>query len=104
VVDCGTAVNPNSVRQQIESAVIDGLSAALYGKVNIEAGKIVESNFHQYRLLRMSEAPQVTVHILPSTDNPGGIGEPGLPPLAPALLNAYARATNRRVRNLPLRA
>jgi isoquinoline 1-oxidoreductase subunit beta len=102
-VDCGFAVNPNVVRQQIESSVVYGLSAALWGEVTIAQGAVQQQNFHQYRLLRFSECPMIDVHIINGSDEPHGIGEPGLPPVAPAVANAVFALTGERLRALPLR-
>lgn len=101
-VDCGTAINPDVVRQQLEGGVIFGLSAALYGAITLEDGAVRETNFDGYRLLRLADAPAVDVHIVPSTADPGGIGEVGVPPVAPAVANAVFAATGRRLRSLPL--
>lgn len=100
-VDCGMVVNPDGVRQQIESAVVYGLSAALHGEITLESGKVVQSNFHDYMPLRFSEMPQVEVHILPSSEPPTGIGEPGTPPIAPAVANAVFALTGQRLRSMP---
>ena len=102
-VDCGLAVNPNVVRQQMEGAVAFGLTAALFGEVTLDKGVVQQSNFHNYPMLRMNQAPEVTVHIVPSTQAPTGVGEPGVPPVAPALANAIFAATGQRLRELPLR-
>lgn len=101
-VDCGQTVNPLTIARQIESAICYGLSAALYGKITLKDGMVEQGNFHNYPVLRMSEAPQVEVHILPSTEAPGGIGEPGTPPIAPAVTNAIFAATGVRLRSLPI--
>jgi len=101
-VDCGMTVNPEIVKRQIESAIVYGLSAALYGRITFKDGKVEQSNFHDYPVLRMDEMPRVEVHIAASTEAPGGIGEPGLPPLAPALANAIFAATGKRLRKLPI--
>jgi isoquinoline 1-oxidoreductase beta subunit len=103
VVDCGIAVNPDIVKQQMESAIIFGLTAALYGEINVDRGKVKQSNFHDYRMLKMADAPAIDVHIIPSDQNPGGVGEPGTPVIAPAVANAVYRATGKRLRSLPLR-
>jgi isoquinoline 1-oxidoreductase beta subunit len=100
-VDCGTAINPNIVRDQIESAIGFGLTAALYGEIVIEGGIVRTGNFDTYPLLRIHEMPVVEVHIVPSTADPTGIGEPGTPPIAPAVANAWYRLTGERVRRLP---
>ena len=103
-VDCGMTVNPEIIRRQIEGAIVYGLSAALYGKLTIKDGKVEQGNFHDYPVLRLNEMPKVEVHILPSTENPGGIGEPGTPPIAPAVVNAIFAATGKRLRSLPIDA
>jgi isoquinoline 1-oxidoreductase beta subunit len=103
-VDCGRTVNPDIVRRQMESAIVFGLSAALYGKITLKDGKVEQSNFNDYPMLRMNEMPQVEVYILASSEAPGGVGEPGLPPLAPAVANAVFAATGKRVRKLPIDA
>ena len=101
-IDCGLAVNPDGVCAQMESGIVYGLTAALYGEITLEEGRVKQSNFHDYRMLRMDEMPVVEVHIVPSTEKMGGAGEPGVPPVAPALANAVFAATGRRVRRLPL--
>ena len=103
-VDCGTAVNPESIAAQLEGGIAFGLSAALHGALHFKNGQVQESNFHDYRMLRMHEMPLVEVHIVPSTEKPTGTGEPGLPPIAPAVLNALYAATGKRVRRLPVTA
>ncbi|HVX87922.1 MAG TPA: molybdopterin cofactor-binding domain-containing protein [Gemmatimonadales bacterium] len=102
--DCGTVVHPDLVRAQLEGAVLFGLSAALHGGVSVEGGKVEESNFHDAPVLRMSEAPVVECHLLPSIDPPGGVGEVGTPPIAPAVANALFALTGTPVRRLPVRA
>jgi len=101
-VDCGRTVNPTIIQRQIESAIVFGLSAALYGRITFKDGKVEQGNFDSYPVLRMSEMPQVEVHIVPSTEPPGGIGEPGLPAAAPAVANAIFAATGKRIRKLPI--
>jgi isoquinoline 1-oxidoreductase subunit beta len=101
-VDCGMTVNPEIIRRQIEGAIVYGLSAALYGRITIKDGQVEQGNFHNYPVLRMSAMPEVEVHILPSTEKPGGIGEPGTPPIAPAVVNAIFAATGKRLRSLPI--
>jgi isoquinoline 1-oxidoreductase beta subunit len=101
-VDCGIAVNPESIRAQLESGVAFGLSAALHSKLSFKEGRVQESNFHDYPVLRLNEMPQVQVHIVPSTERPGGIGETGVPPVAPAVANAVFALTGERLRELPL--
>jgi isoquinoline 1-oxidoreductase beta subunit len=101
-VDCGLPVNPNIIAQQVESAVVFGLSAALYGQVTIKDGKVEQSNFHDYPVLRLNQAPAVETIILPSAEHPEGMGEPALPPVAPAVANAVFKLTGQRLRSLPL--
>ena len=103
VVDCGTAVTPDVIKAQMEGGVMFGLTAALYGELDLENGEIVQSNFHDYPILRMDEAPEVDVVIIDSEDDPTGVGEPGLPPIAPAVANAVYAATGQRLRSLPLK-
>ncbi len=103
-VDCGRTVNPDIVKRQMESAIVYGLTAALYGRISLKGGKVEQSNFNDYPMLRIDEMPQVEVHILASGEAPGGVGEPGLPPLAPAVANAIFAATGKRVRKLPIDA
>ena len=101
-VDCGPVVNPDTVTAQMESAIVYGLSAVLRGRISIERGRVVEGNFDDYEPLRMHEMPRIEVHIVDSAASIGGIGEPGLPPIAPAVVNALAAVTGERVRTLPL--
>lgn len=102
-IDCGTAVNPAGIRQQMESGVIFGLSAALHGGVDIVDGQVQQGNYHDQPILRLNEAPRVDTVILPSTEHPEGVGEPGLPPIAPAVANALFALTGQRLRSLPLK-
>ncbi|HEU4338932.1 MAG TPA: xanthine dehydrogenase family protein molybdopterin-binding subunit [Planctomycetota bacterium] len=102
-VDCGPVVNPDSVKAQMEGGVVFGLSAALFGEITFEKGRVQQSNFHDYPMLRMHEMPEVEVHLIPSTERMGGVGEPGVPPVAPALANAIFAATGKRIRRLPIR-
>jgi isoquinoline 1-oxidoreductase beta subunit len=102
-VDCGEVVNPDTIEAQLESAVAYGLSAALRGEITFEKGAAVQGNFDAYEPLRLAEMPAVEVHIVPSAEAPGGIGEPGLPPVAPAVANAVFAAAGKRIRRLPLR-
>jgi len=102
-IDCGIAVNPNIIKQQMESAIIFGLSAALYGEITIKEGRVMQSNFHDYAVLRMNEAPGIEVEIIKSAEPPEGVGEPGVPPIAPAVANAVFVLTGRRLRSLPLK-
>lgn len=100
-VDCGMVINPDGVRQQVEGGIVYGLSAALHGAITLEKGRVVQSNFHDYAPLRFSEMPQVEVHIVASGEAPTGIGEPGTPPIAPAVANALFKLTGKRVRRMP---
>jgi CO/xanthine dehydrogenase Mo-binding subunit len=102
-VDCGTAINPDIVRQQMEGGILFGLSAALFGEITLDDGAVRESNFHDYPQLRLAGAPAIDVHILPSSAPPTGVGEPGVPPIAPAVANAVFALTGQRLRTLPLR-
>jgi isoquinoline 1-oxidoreductase beta subunit len=102
-VDLGVALNPDSVAHQVEGAVVYGLSAALRGEITLAKGAVVQGNFDDYEPLRMDEMPAIEVHVVPSREAPGGIGEPGLPPLAPAVANALFAATGKRIRRLPIR-
>jgi isoquinoline 1-oxidoreductase beta subunit len=101
-IDCGFAVNPSGVVAQMESAINYGLSAALYGEITFTDGKVDQSNFHDYQVLRLHEAPEIHVTIVNSGERMGGAGEPGTPPIAPAVVNAIYAATGKRVRKLPI--
>ncbi len=103
VVDCGIAITPDIVRQQLEGGIVFGLSAALYGEINITAGQIQQSNFHDYRMVRMDDAPDIDVEVILSDAEPTGVGEPGVPPIAPAVANAVFALTGQRLRSLPLK-
>ena len=103
VLDCGRVVRPGSVRAQLEGSVIDGLWSALHSEVKIEGGRVLQGNFHDYPLLRIGEVPPIDVHLIESTERPGGVGEPAVPGVAPALCSALHAATGRRFRRLPLR-
>ncbi len=102
-IDCGVAVNPDGVRAQIEGGIIFGLTAALYGEITIVKGEVVQHNFNDYKLLRIHETPAIEVHIINSDAPMGGVGEPGVAPIAAAVANAVAAATGKRVRKLPIR-
>ncbi|MET0226645.1 MAG: xanthine dehydrogenase family protein molybdopterin-binding subunit, partial [Dokdonella sp.] len=102
-IDCGPVVNPLTVEAQMQSGIVYGLSAALHGELTVKDGKVEQSNFHDYPALRLAEAPIMEVHIVPSTDKMGGCGEPGTPPIAPAVGNALFALTGKRLRQLPLR-
>jgi isoquinoline 1-oxidoreductase beta subunit len=101
-VDCGTVVNPEIVKAQVQSGVVYGISGALWGQITLKNGRVEQSNFYDYRVLRMNEAPAIEVHLVRSTEKPGGIGEPGTAATAPALANAIFAATGKRLRKLPL--
>jgi isoquinoline 1-oxidoreductase beta subunit len=101
-IDCGTVINPDGVRAQVEGGVTMGITAALYGKISFKNGEVQQSNFHNYKLLTMKEMPLIETVIVPSTEPPTGAGEPPLPPTAPALVNAIYAATGKRVYRLPI--
>jgi isoquinoline 1-oxidoreductase beta subunit len=103
-VDCGRVINPQGAVSQVEGAVLDGLSTALMGELTLRDGVVEQSNFHDYRLLRIAQAPKVEVHFMESDREPRGLGEPPLPPLAPAVCNAIFAATGQRIRSLPLKS
>lgn len=102
-IDCGLVINPQGAINQVEGGIVEGLAAALYGKITIKDGIVQESNFHDYRFCRMPEIPQIDVHLIDSVDAPRGLGEGPLPPVAPAITNAIFAATGRRVRELPIK-
>ncbi len=102
-VDCGRVINPDIVKAQMEGGIIFGLTAALKTEITLENGRVQQKNFHDYQMLRIFEAPVIEVHIVPSDANPTGVGEPGVPPVAPALANAIFAVTGKRVRSLPIR-
>lgn len=102
-VDCGLVINPNIVKTQISSAIIYGLSATLKSKITIDDGKVVESNFDDFDVIRMDETPKIKVYLVDSDKPPKGVGEPGLPPIAPAVTNAVYAATGKRFRQLPIK-
>ena len=102
-VDCGKYVNPETIRAQTEGGIIYGLTAALKGEITVANGRVEQANFNDYDMVRINEAPVVEVHILESNDGPGGMGEPGTPPIAPAVCNAIFAATGKPVRRLPIR-
>ena len=104
VTDCGQTVNPRIVESQLESGIIYALTAALWGDITVQRGQVRQRNFNDYRMLRINEMPLLDVHIIPSDAKPGGIGETGVPPVAPALCNAIFAATGKRLRSLPIAA
>ncbi len=101
-VDCGQVVNPDTVNAQIESGIVFGLGAGLWQEITLDKGRVAQNNFSGFRVMRINEMPQVDVFIVPSTDKPGGIGEPGTACATPALTNAVFAATGKRVRRLPI--
>jgi isoquinoline 1-oxidoreductase beta subunit len=101
-VDCGTVVNPDTVRAQVESGVIFGITAALYGEITLKDGRVEQANFDTYQMLRMDEAPAIEVHIVNNREPPGGMGEPGTSLIVPAVANAIFAATGKRLRKLPV--
>jgi isoquinoline 1-oxidoreductase beta subunit len=102
-VDCGVAINPAGIEAQMESGIAFGLGAALHSHITFKDGRVQESNYHDYQVLRMSEMPVVEVHIVPSTEKSGGVGEPGTAPIAPAVANALFALSGQRLRELPFR-
>ena len=101
-IDCGIVVNPSGADQQVRGAILEGLCAALYGEINIAGGRTLESNFHDYPWLRIQQTPKINVHFIESSDKPRGLGEPPLPPVAPAICNAIFAANGKRIRQLPI--
>jgi isoquinoline 1-oxidoreductase beta subunit len=101
-IDCGKIVNPDTIEAQMESGIVFGLSAALHGAITLKGGRVEQGNFDDYPLLRIDEMPQVEVHIVPSEEAPGGVGEPGVPSVAPAVANAVFAASGKRLRSLPM--
>jgi isoquinoline 1-oxidoreductase beta subunit len=101
-IDCGRPVNPETIRAQMEGGVVFGLSAALYGQITLRQGRVQQRNFHEYPVLRIDQMPEVEVYIVPSTEPPSGIGEPGTPLMAAAVCNALFALTGTRIRSLPL--
>jgi isoquinoline 1-oxidoreductase beta subunit len=102
-IDCGRTVNPNTIKAQMESGIVFGLSSVLHGEITFKNGRVNQNNFHDYPILRMSEMPAVEVHIVSTKEMPGGVGEPGVPPIAPAVCNAIFAVTGKRIRSLPIR-
>lgn len=103
-IDCGRIVNPDTIKAQMESGITFGLSAALFGEITLDNGRVVQGNFHDYQLVRMQGMPRVEVHIIDSSEPPGGVGEPGVPPIAPAVANALFAVTGARIRSMPITA
>ena len=104
VVDCGQTVNPMTIRAQMQGAIVYGIGATLKSEITVNNGYINQSNYDDYKVLRMHEMPQIDVHIIKNMEDPGGVGEPGLPPIAPAITNAVFAATGKRIRRLPIRS
>ena len=103
VVDTGVAVNPDTIVAQMQSGIIFGITAVLWGEITLKNGRVEQSNFDNYRILRLNEAPVIEVEVVKSSADPGGIGEPGTSALAPAVLNAVFAATGVRLRKLPIK-
>jgi isoquinoline 1-oxidoreductase beta subunit len=101
-VDCGMVINPDTVAAQMESAIVYGLTAAAFGKITVENGRVKESNFPDYPMVRMAQMPSIQVRIMDNREAHGGVGEPATPPIAPAVANALAKLTGKRLRSLPL--
>ena len=101
-LDCGTVVNPDTVRAQVESGVMFGITAALYGEITLKDGRVEQGNFDSYQILRMNEAPEVEVHIVDNSEPPGGLGEAGTSLIVPAVANAIFAATGKRLRKMPV--
>jgi len=103
-MDCGTVVNPDTVQAQIQSGVIFGVTAALYGEISLKSGRVEQSNFDNYQMLRINEAPAIEVHVIKSSEPPGGMGEAGTSGIVPAVANAVFAATGKRLRKMPIDA
>jgi len=101
-VDCGIVINPEGVAAQIRSAIVYGLTATLFGEITLDRGRVVQRNFNDYRMLSLAETPEIDVHLVPGDAPPGGVGESGLLPIAPAVCNAVFAATGKRIRRLPI--
>ena len=103
VADCGQVFNSHIAKQQLEGGILYGLTATLKGEINIKGGKIVQSNFDDYQMLKLKDTPEINVHLMESHEPPGGLGEAGTPLIGPAVANAVFAATGKRVRRLPIR-
>jgi CO/xanthine dehydrogenase Mo-binding subunit len=101
--DAGQIINPNIAEAQVVGSIVAGMTAAFYGEITLDGGRVAQSNFHDYRMLRMHEMPEVDVHIVQNHEEPGGVGEPAVPPIAPAIANALFVLTGKRIRELPIR-
>ena len=102
-VDCGWAINPDTIKAQMEGGIVYGLTAALKGEITIDKGRVVQRHFADYQMLRLNEMPEIDVHIVPSTETPGGIGEPSIALAAGSLVNAIYAATGTRIYSLPIK-
>src|SRR5262252_4237760 len=103
-MDCGTVVNPDTVQAQIQSGIMFGTTAALYGEITLKNGRVEQTNFDAYQMLRMNEAPAIEVHLVKSAEPPGGMGETGTSGVVPAIANAIFAATGKRLRKMPVEA
>jgi isoquinoline 1-oxidoreductase subunit beta len=103
-MDCGTVVNPDTVQAQLQSGIIFGATAALYGEITLKSGRVEQTNFDTYQMLRMNETPSIEIHIVKSTEPPGGMGETGTSAIVPAIANAIYAATGKRLRKVPVDA
>src|SRR5207247_5153575 len=103
-IDCGIAVNPDQVRAQMEGGAVYALTAAFYNAITLDKGRVQQSNFHDFPMMRIAEAPEVETHIIDSGEAPGGLGEPSVPTVAPAVTNALFLLTGKRIRSLPIKA
>jgi len=101
-IDCGTVVNPNTVQAQIQSGIIFGATAALYGEITLKNGRVEQTNFDSYQMIRMNEAPSIEVYVVKSSEPPGGMGETGTSAIVPAIANAIYAATGKRLRKMPV--
>jgi isoquinoline 1-oxidoreductase beta subunit len=101
-VDCGSVVNPDTIEAQVQGAVIFGISAALHGEITLKNGRVEQSNFDDYQVVRINDAPAIEVHIVRNNEAPGGMGEPGTSAIMPAIANAIFSATGQRIRKLPV--
>jgi isoquinoline 1-oxidoreductase subunit beta len=102
-IDPGWIINPNTIQAQVESSIVYGLTATFYGEITIKNGRVEQNHFFDYPMLRIQEMPEIEVYIVPSTETPGGVGEPAVPPISSAVVNAIFAATGKRIRKLPLR-
>jgi isoquinoline 1-oxidoreductase beta subunit len=101
-VDCGSVVNPDTIEAQIQGAIIFGITAALHGEITLKNGRVEQTNFDTYQMLRTGEAPVIEVYVVPSSEGPGGMGEPGTSAIVPAIANAIFAATGKRLRKMPV--